>query len=163
MLQNRLLKPFDHEQRVARYRYATSLEIQNAIEVAIEARQKWDRRLLAYVTVILRLDNSINYPLVVSMELPKPVKLFSERVDIFLHAADLCASKYRMRLNAATMLGQGKTIFQAEIGFYKFLLPLMQNIRFLLQDGQIRFIMILRIMMHASILNSSLLILLPNC
>lgn len=77
--------PFDHEQRVARYRYATSLEIQNAIEVAIEARQKWDRRLLA------------------------------ERVDIFLHAADLCASKYRMRLNAATMLGQGKTIFQAEI------------------------------------------------
>jgi 1-pyrroline-5-carboxylate dehydrogenase len=32
-----------------------------------------------------------------------------------LHAADLCANKYRMQLNAATMLGQGKTIVQAEI------------------------------------------------
>ncbi|EJW73349.1 delta-1-pyrroline-5-carboxylate dehydrogenase [Wuchereria bancrofti] len=33
----------------------------------------------------------------------------------FLHAADLCAGKYRMKLNAATMLGQGKNIVQAEI------------------------------------------------
>lgn len=32
-----------------------------------------------------------------------------------LHAADLCAGKYRMALNATTMLGQGKNIIQAEI------------------------------------------------
>lgn len=40
---------------------------------------------------------------------------FRERADILLHAADLAAGKYRMLLNAATMLGQGKTIVQAEI------------------------------------------------
>lgn len=38
-----------------------------------------------------------------------------ERADILLHAADLTSGKYRMLLNAATMLGQGKTIVQAEI------------------------------------------------
>jgi len=36
-------------------------------------------------------------------------------VDIFLKAGDLVATKYRSQLNAATMLGQGKTVFQAEI------------------------------------------------
>lgn len=40
---------------------------------------------------------------------------YRERADVFLHAADLCAGKYRMKLNAATMLGQGKNIVQAEI------------------------------------------------
>lgn len=38
-----------------------------------------------------------------------------EKVDIFLKAGDLVATKYRSQLNAATMLGQGKTVFQAEI------------------------------------------------
>ncbi|KHJ97538.1 putative 1-pyrroline-5-carboxylate dehydrogenase [Oesophagostomum dentatum] len=42
----------------------------------------------------------------------KPLKA---RADILLHAADLLAGKYRMTLNAATMLGQGKSIVQAEI------------------------------------------------
>jgi 1-pyrroline-5-carboxylate dehydrogenase len=41
---------------------------------------------------------------------------FRKRADIFLHAADLCAGKYRMKLNAATMLGQAKNVLQAEIG-----------------------------------------------
>lgn len=40
---------------------------------------------------------------------------YRERAEIFLRAADLCAGKYRMDLNATTMLGQGKTIIQAEI------------------------------------------------
>lgn len=40
---------------------------------------------------------------------------FRERADVLLHAADLCAHKYRMQLNASTMLGQGKNIIQAEI------------------------------------------------
>jgi 1-pyrroline-5-carboxylate dehydrogenase len=42
----------------------------------------------------------------------KPLK---DRADILLHAADLCSGKYRMELNVATMLGQGKNIVQAEI------------------------------------------------
>src|ERR671914_333569 len=39
----------------------------------------------------------------------------TERAAIFLKAADLLAGPWRMRLNAATMLGQSKTAFQAEI------------------------------------------------
>ena len=41
---------------------------------------------------------------------------FEERAAIFLKAADLLVSpKYRWRMMAATMLGQGKNIWQAEI------------------------------------------------
>jgi 1-pyrroline-5-carboxylate dehydrogenase len=52
---------------------------------------------------------------------------FSERAAIFLRAADLLAGPWRDTLNAATMLGQSKTAFQAEIDsacelidFYRF-------------------------------------------
>src|SRR6476659_4429369 len=38
-----------------------------------------------------------------------------ERAAIILKAADLLAGPWRQRLNAATMLGQSKTAFQAEI------------------------------------------------
>jgi len=40
---------------------------------------------------------------------------FEDRAAIFLKAADLLAGPWRDTLNAATMLGQSKTIFQAEI------------------------------------------------
>ncbi|KAJ3335027.1 1-pyrroline-5-carboxylate dehydrogenase, partial [Gonapodya sp. JEL0774] len=40
---------------------------------------------------------------------------FSDRAAVFLKAADLVATKYRYQLLAATMLGQGKTVWQAEI------------------------------------------------
>lgn len=40
---------------------------------------------------------------------------FEKRLDIWLKAADLMATKYRQQLNASTMLGQGKTAIQAEI------------------------------------------------
>ncbi len=40
---------------------------------------------------------------------------FDSRAAIFLRAADLLAGPYRARINAATMLGQGKTAQQAEI------------------------------------------------
>ena len=40
---------------------------------------------------------------------------FEDRAAVFLKAADLLATRYRQRLNAATMLGQSKTAFQAEI------------------------------------------------
>ncbi|XGW11552.1 hypothetical protein V3C99_012772 [Haemonchus contortus] len=77
--------PSDHRTSLAKYSYATAGQIHEAIEVALEARVKWER---------------------------KPMK---ERADILLHAADLAGGKYRMKLNAATMLGQGKNIVQAEI------------------------------------------------
>jgi len=40
---------------------------------------------------------------------------FEDRAAVFLKAADLLATGWRQRLNAATMLGQSKTAFQAEI------------------------------------------------
>ena len=40
---------------------------------------------------------------------------WENRANIFLKAADLLANKYRFILNAATMLGQSKNVFQAEI------------------------------------------------
>ena len=59
--------------------------LQKAIDSALEARRDWEK-------------------------IPLNVK-----VDMFLKAGDLVATKYRYQLNAATMLGQGKTVFQAEI------------------------------------------------
>ena len=40
---------------------------------------------------------------------------FSDRAAVFLRAADLISEKYRYELMAATMLGQGKNAWQAEI------------------------------------------------
>lgn len=77
--------PSDHHTVVAKYSHANADQIYEAIEVALEARIPWER---------------------------KPLK---ERADILLHAGDLAAGKYRMKLLAATMLGQGKNIVQAEI------------------------------------------------
>ena len=40
---------------------------------------------------------------------------WNERASIFLKCADLIAGPYRDKINASTMLGQSKTVFQAEI------------------------------------------------
>jgi 1-pyrroline-5-carboxylate dehydrogenase len=40
---------------------------------------------------------------------------FDDRAAVLLKAADLLAGRWRQRINAATMLGQSKTAFQAEI------------------------------------------------
>ncbi len=40
---------------------------------------------------------------------------FAERAAIFLRAADMLSGPWRARINAATMLGQGKTVQQSEI------------------------------------------------
>ncbi len=40
---------------------------------------------------------------------------FSDRAAIFLKAADLLSTKYRYKVLAATMIGQGKNAWQAEI------------------------------------------------
>jgi 1-pyrroline-5-carboxylate dehydrogenase len=40
---------------------------------------------------------------------------FPDRAAIFLRAAELISTKYRYQVMAATMLGQGKNIWQAEV------------------------------------------------
>lgn len=40
---------------------------------------------------------------------------WNDRAAIFLKAADLASGKYRYKLVSATMLGQGKNVWQAEI------------------------------------------------
>lgn len=64
---------------------ATEAHIQMAIDAALEARPAWEG-------------------------MP-----WQDRAAIFLKAADLLAGPYRAKMNAATMLGQSKNIFQAEI------------------------------------------------
>jgi len=60
---------------------------------------------------------------------------FSDRAAIFLKAAELISKKYRYKLNSATMLGQSKTVMQAEIDsvceltdFLRFNVHFMQEI-----------------------------------
>lgn len=77
--------PHNHAHKLAKFYYADKKLLEKAIETAVEAQVKWDR-------------------------VPLP-----ERLAIWEHAADLMAGKYRQALNAATMLGQAKTVIQAEI------------------------------------------------
>ncbi len=77
--------PHDHSHVVGKYFVAGNEEVDSAIEAALKARRDWAARP------------------------------WYDRVAVFLRAADLLAGKYRQVLNAATMLGQGKNAFQAEI------------------------------------------------
>ena len=77
--------PHDHRHVLADWHAARPEHVQQAIAAAAEAAPDWSRRPLA------------------------------DRAAIFLRAADLLASSWRPTLNAATMLGQSKTVFQAEI------------------------------------------------
>ena len=59
---------------------------------------------------------------------------WEHRATIFLKAADLLATKYRFRMNAATMLGQSKNAFQAEIDSSCELIDFLRfNVHFLSQ------------------------------
>ncbi|MBN2681111.1 MAG: L-glutamate gamma-semialdehyde dehydrogenase [Bacteroidales bacterium] len=80
-----VVMPHNHRHILAKYHNASEKEVQLAIEAALEAHKYWE---------------SISW---------------IERVSINLKIADLIAGKYRNLLNAATMLGQGKNVFQAEI------------------------------------------------
>ena len=64
---------------------------------------------------------------------------WENRASIFLKAADLLASKYRARINAATMLCQSKNVFQAEIdSACEFIDFLRFNVRFAEQIYQMQ-------------------------
>ncbi|KAF2222898.1 Aldehyde/histidinol dehydrogenase [Elsinoe ampelina] len=77
--------PADHKSPVAVWSQADSKDVETAIESALAAKADWE-------------------------SLP-----FSDRAAIFLKAADLIAGKYRYEIMAATLLGQGKNAWQAEI------------------------------------------------
>jgi len=77
--------PHDHKLDLGKYHQAGAEHATAAIEAALHAQRDW-----------------MNTPL-------------HDRLAVFLRAAELLAGKYRPILNAATMLGQSKTAYQAEI------------------------------------------------
>ena len=77
--------PHDHQYLLGQYHKGGKAEMDAAIKAALDAKEAWEA--LAW----------------------------NERAAIFLKAADLLAGPYRAKLNAATMLGQSKNIYQAEI------------------------------------------------
>jgi 1-pyrroline-5-carboxylate dehydrogenase len=77
--------PHDHGTILGTYHKGSTETVTQAIEAAAAARKDW-------------------------AAMP-----WESRVSIFLKAAELLAGKYRPIINAATMLNQSKTVFQAEI------------------------------------------------
>lgn len=77
--------PHDHATNLCTYHNATPEMVSDAIEGALAAKQSWE-------------------------DMP-----WADRAAIFLKAADLVSGKYRYDIMAATMLGQGKNAWQAEI------------------------------------------------
>lgn len=77
--------PHSHKEKIAKFYWADEKLIKEAIQVSVEAQKKWDKTPMEY------------------------------RLRIWEKAADLMAGPYRQELNAATMLGQSKTVIQAEI------------------------------------------------
>ncbi len=80
-----LLVPHDHSVKLGVYHKAGEKEVNMAVEAAINAQKEW-------------------------AAMP-----WEHRVSVFLKAADLLAGPWRSTVNAATMLGQSKNAFQAEI------------------------------------------------
>jgi 1-pyrroline-5-carboxylate dehydrogenase len=81
----RLAPPHDHKHTLGYYHAGDKDNVQNAINAALAAKPAWE------------------------------ALGWESRAAIFLKAAELAAGPYRPLLNAATMLGQSKTIYQAEI------------------------------------------------
>jgi len=77
--------PHNHKHTVGHYYKGNKQNIEDAINAAMKARKDW-----------------ANMP-------------WEHRASIFLKAADLMAGPYRAKINAATMVGQSKNPFQAEI------------------------------------------------
>lgn len=77
--------PHDHSKVIATVHMAGEKEVQMAIDAALSTHRQWES--LSWV----------------------------ERASILLKIAELISGKYRHKMNAATMIGQSKTVFQAEI------------------------------------------------
>ncbi|TPP65015.1 Delta-1-pyrroline-5-carboxylate dehydrogenase mitochondrial [Fasciola gigantica] len=83
--QRKQVLPFRHSHTFANFYYASEQQIKSAICAALKARESWSRTE------------------------------FDIRARIFLKAADMISDQNRFQLLASTILGQAKTIFQAEI------------------------------------------------
>jgi 1-pyrroline-5-carboxylate dehydrogenase len=81
----RVVQPHDHQHVLATFHGAGKDDARRAVEAATEAAPGW------------------------------AATDYDDRAAVLLKAADLLAGPWRQRLNAATMLGQSKTAFQAEI------------------------------------------------
>jgi 1-pyrroline-5-carboxylate dehydrogenase len=81
----KVVSPSDRNHVLATYHMATEKEVSLAIQAALDAKCEW--MTLSWM----------------------------ERAAVMAKAAELLSKKYRYRINAATMLGQGKNIYQAEI------------------------------------------------
>ena len=81
----KIVMPTDHNHVLATYQIATEKEVTMAINAALEIKESW--MTLSWI----------------------------ERAGIMNKAAELISKKYRFVLTAATMLGQGKNVYQAEI------------------------------------------------
>ncbi|GLU57314.1 L-glutamate gamma-semialdehyde dehydrogenase [Dyadobacter frigoris] len=81
----RVSPPHDHQHILGYFHEGNTEDVKKAIDSALEARKTW------------------------------AVMHWEQRAAIFLKAADLIAGPYRAELNAATMLGQSKNAYQAEI------------------------------------------------
>lgn len=81
----KLTPPHDHQHILGYYHEGTKNHVEDAIHAALAAKEKWE-----------------NLP-------------WEQRAAIFLKAAELISTKYRYKINAATMLGQSKNPYQAEI------------------------------------------------
>src|SRR5690606_28924925 len=77
--------PHDHQHVLAYFHQGTEEHVAKAINAALKVREDW-------------------------AQTP-----WEDRAAIFLKAAALIAGPYRDEINAATMLGQSKNVFQAEI------------------------------------------------
>lgn len=80
-----MVMPHDHGHVLGIYHKAGEKEVNMAIRAALKARKEW------------------------------AVMPWEHRASVFLKIADMLAGPWRSTLNAATMLGQSKTVFQAEI------------------------------------------------
>jgi len=80
-----VVMPHRKEHVLARYHQAGQREVEMAIEASLQAAREWSSWR------------------------------WEDRLVIFRKLADMLTGPYRARINAATMLGQGKTVHQAEI------------------------------------------------
>ncbi len=101
----KVVVPHDHQHVLATFSYGDKSHVKAAIDAALAAKANWEA--LAW----------------------------EHRAAIFMKAADLFATKYRYQINAATMLGQSKNAYQAEIDaacelvdFLRFNVSYMQDI-----------------------------------
>ncbi len=101
----RIFPPHEISHTLGYYNQGVASHVEMAIDAALEAKEKWANLS------------------------------WQHRASVFLKAADLLAGPYRAKINAATMLGQSKNAFQAEIDaaceladFFRFGVQVMTDI-----------------------------------